>query len=53
MEHFTDIPAQEQLKAISDDRKTSISVLDPQSTTAGVTDKFWQLKINREVSPDI
>lgn len=53
MEYFTNIPVPEQLKAISDDRKTSVSLLDPQSAAIGIIDKYWQLKINREVNPDI
>ena len=53
MEHFTDISAPEQLKAISDSRNTSVSILDPQSKCIGAIDKYWRLKINHEVYPDI
>ena len=53
MDHFTDVSAPAQLKAISDNRNTSISLLDPQSANTGKIDKIWQLKINREVNPDL
>ena len=53
MEHFAGISAPEQLKSASDNRKTSPSLLDPLSANTGSIDKRWQLKINREVCPDV
>ena len=52
LEHFTDCAEIAPLMAISDSRQTSISLLDPQSSNAGVVDVNWRLKINREVVPD-
>jgi len=53
MEQFTDVPALECFKLVSDNRETSISLLDPQSPNAGKINNRWRLKINREVSPDV
>jgi predicted transcriptional regulator of viral defense system len=53
MERFTDIIVLDQLKSISDKRKTPMSMLDPQSANIGWVDKYWKLKINREVYPDV
>jgi len=53
LEHFTDVTALEQLKSVCDNRKTSLSLLDPQSANVGKPDTHWQLKINREVEPDV
>ena len=53
MEHFTDNAEIEPLRAISDSRQTSTSLLDPQSDNVGVVDVSWRLKINREVDPDV
>ena len=53
LEQFTDIPAPERLKLISDNRETSISLLDPQSPSVGRVNTRWQLKINQEVFPDV
>ena len=53
MEHFTNVSALEPLKAISDSKNTSVSLLDPHTGSIGTVDKYWNLKINREVSPDI
>jgi predicted transcriptional regulator of viral defense system len=53
IEHFTDVPVPDQFKIISDKRKVSTSLLDPKSTITGPIDKKWNLRINREVEPDI
>jgi predicted transcriptional regulator of viral defense system len=53
MEHFTDVSTLMPLMEISNDRKASVSLLDPHSDSNGTIDKKWNLKINREVSPDI
>ena len=53
MENFTDISELEQLRMISENSNTAISLLDPQSDNTGSIDKHWRLKINKEVSPDI
>jgi predicted transcriptional regulator of viral defense system len=53
MERFTDVPALDRLKKISDNREASVSILDPQSTNNGSINKYWQLKINNEVHPDV
>jgi predicted transcriptional regulator of viral defense system len=53
MEHYSGVSALGKLRAISDERKTSASLLDPLSANTGVIDKHWRLKINREVDPDV
>jgi predicted transcriptional regulator of viral defense system len=53
MERFTDVPALDRLKKISDNREASVSIFDPQSTSNGSINKYWQLKINNEVHPDV
>jgi predicted transcriptional regulator of viral defense system len=53
IENFTDIPVPESLREISNKRNTSVSLLDPQFSGAGVLDTNWQIRINREVSPDV
>ena len=53
LEHFTDSGDAGRLKQISDSRKASVSLLDPQSANTGAIDANWCLKINREVNPDV
>ena len=53
LERYAGISALEQLKAISDGRETTVSLLDPQFINAGAIDPYWRLKINREVQPDV
>ena len=53
IEHFTDITDISELKTICDKRNNSISILDPESPSIGSIDKKWNLKINREVYPNI
>ena len=53
IENYSDASASNKLRLISDSRKTAISLLDPQSGGIGTVDKRWQLKINKEVLPDV
>ena len=53
MEQFTGASSLGRLQSISEERKAAISSLDPQSANAGPIDKHWQLRINKEVSPDV
>jgi len=52
-QHFTDVKNFDKLKAVSDNRTVAVSLLDPKSKSIGCIDKYWKLKINREVCPDL
>jgi len=53
LESFTSVTGLEKLKGSSLKRETALSVLDPQAGSSGTICKDWNIKINREVSPDI
>ena len=53
MENFTVFANLDQLVNISKARNTAVSLLDPQYVSSGTINKRWQLKINREVEPDV
>jgi len=53
LEHFTDITELEELREACLTRKSSISLLDSQASFCGKFYTPWNIKINREVSPDI
>ena len=53
MERFLDISGLELIRNTCLKRNAAVSLLDPQSRHSGVFDTRWNIKINREVSPDI
>jgi len=53
METFTNILDLSKLEKYCDRRKTVISILDPQVQSTGFINTKWNIKINREVSPDV
>jgi len=53
METFTSIPGLSKLEKHCERRKTAISILDPQAQSTGTINTKWNIKINREVSPDV
>jgi len=53
IEEFTDIDGLEPLKAASSASKAALSLLHAKSGHKGTINANWNLKINREVSPDV
>jgi len=53
MENFTEISGLTLLKTACENRNASSSLLDPQAEPGGAIDAEWNIKINREVSPDV
>ena len=53
MENFTEISRLTILKTACEKRNASLSLLDPQAEPCGAIDAEWNIKINREVSPDL
>jgi len=53
IESYTDIPELEELKAACTKRNTASSLLDPQSGPNGTLNAEWNIKVNREVMPDV
>jgi len=53
MEFFTSAPRLEKLEEHCEGRKTAVSILDPQAPPIGKLNTRWNIKINREVSPDV
>jgi predicted transcriptional regulator of viral defense system len=53
LENFTDTSNLDKLAEICIERNTATSVLDPLEKFVGKTDKRWNIKINREVTPDV
>ena len=53
MESYTDVSGLEKLKAACVKRNTALSVLDPQAGHSGAVNTGWNIRINREVSPDV
>ena len=53
MESFTITPRLEKLSELCKRRKTSVSILDPQLPPTGELNTEWNIRINREVSPDV
>lgn len=53
LESFTDTPGIYKLAKICIGQKVTASILDPQAQPAGKLNATWNIKINREVSPDV
>jgi len=53
LESFSVIPELDRLADHCANRKLATSILDPQALSSGILKARWNIKINREVSPDI
>jgi predicted transcriptional regulator of viral defense system len=53
IESYTNISELEKLKAVCTKRNTAPSLLDPQSKPNGAMNAEWNIKVNREVTPDV
>lgn len=53
MDTFTDMRGLEKMVEICAKRNSTISILDPQAKPIGKLNTRWNIKINREVSPDV
>jgi predicted transcriptional regulator of viral defense system len=53
MENYTNTSGLEALKDACLARNKALSLLDPQAGFNGVVNSAWDIKINREVSPDV
>jgi predicted transcriptional regulator of viral defense system len=53
LENFTEISGLHKLKDACAKRNITSSLLDPHAEPIGVVDAGWNIKINREVSPDV
>jgi predicted transcriptional regulator of viral defense system len=53
LERFTNTSGLDTLAEYCKKRKTAMSILDPQAQLAGSINTRWNIKLNREVSPDV
>jgi predicted transcriptional regulator of viral defense system len=53
MENFAEISGLTTLKMACKKRNASISLLDPLAEPSGHIDEGWNLRVNREVAPDV
>jgi len=53
LEQFTNTSGLDKLAKYCDKRKTATSILDPQAQPSGRISARWNIKLNREVSPDV
>ena len=53
LESFEEVSGLDKLREACSKRNAASSILDPQSESIGAVDSRWNIKINREVSPDI
>lgn len=53
IENFSETTGLNILRTASAMRNVSVSLLDPQAKSRGNVDTGWNIKINREVSPDV
>jgi len=53
LESFTNTSGLDKLAMYCGERKTATSILDPQALPTGSISTRWNIKLNREVSPDV
>jgi len=53
METFSSMSGLDNLVKYCERRKAATSILDPQAQSIGILNTKWNIKINREVSPDV
>jgi len=53
MDTFSDVPGLDKLVKHCENRNVATSILDPQAQPVGLLNTKWNIKINREVSPDL
>jgi predicted transcriptional regulator of viral defense system len=53
LDEYLDISGLDALRDACSKHNEAPSILDPQAGSEGVINKTWNIKINREVSPDI
>ena len=53
IENFTETSGLTTLKMACDKRNASTSLLDPLAESSGYIDEGWNIRINREVAPDV